>query len=141
MILMLVVDGTNKVFGRLASQVAKKILQGEEVHLVNAEKLVLKGNPKQIEERYLTKRGLRNKGTPERSPVWPKVPHMLVKRMMRGMLPRKTTRGKEALGRLRVYTGNPKKFEESMKPANADFDGVSKHTTVLVLCRRLGYQG
>lgn len=138
---MLIVDGTNRIFGRVASQIAKKLMQGEEVHLVNAEKLVIKGNPKQIEERYLVKRGIRNKGTPEHSPTWPKVPHLLVKRMMRGMLPRKTARGADALHRLRVYAGNPKKLQESMTPSNADFDGLSKHTTVHGLCRRLGYQG
>ena len=138
---MLVVDGSNKVFGRLASQVAKKLILGEEVHLINAEKLVIKGNPVQIAERYLTKRGIRHKGTPERSPTWPKLPHLLVKRMLRGMLPRKSSRGRDALHRLRVYTGNPKKLEEKAKLEGASFDGVSKHMTILELCRKIGYSG
>lgn len=138
---MLVVDGTNMIFGRLASQIAKKLIGGEEVHLINAEKMVIRGNPAQIAGRYLTKRGIKHKGTPERSPVWSRVPHMLVKRMIRGMLPRKTTRGKDALGRLRVYTGNPKRMHESIKFEGAAFDGVSKHITVHALCRRIGYTG
>jgi len=139
--LMQVVDGTNMIFGRLASQVAKRLMRGEEVHLINAEKIVIVGNPKQIEQRYLTKRGIRHKGTPERSPVWPKIPHMLVKRMIRGMLPRETPRGRDALKRLRVYTGNPKGMECSLKPEKADFDGVSKHITIHDLCRSIGYSG
>jgi len=138
---MLIIDGTNMVFGRLASQIAKKLLTGEEVHLINAEKLVIRGNPKQISDRYLVKRGIRNKGTPERSPTWPKVPHLLVKRMIRGMLPRKSSRGKAALGRLRVYTGNPKNFKEGPRLEGAEFDGVSKHITVHDLCRTIGYTG
>lgn len=141
MIFMLVIDGTNKVFGRVATQIAKKVLLGEEVHLINAEKLVIKGNPSQIEERYLTKRGIRHKGTPERSPSWPKIPHLLVKRMIRGMLPRKTMRGRDALRRLRIYSGNPKKLEENMKAEGALFDGMSKHITIHDLCRRIGYSG
>jgi len=139
--IMQVIDGTNMVFGRLASQIAKKVLLGEEVHLINAEKIVIRGDPKQIRERYLEKRGLKNKGTPERSPVWPKVPHMLVKRMIRGMLPRKTTRGLAALRRLIVYTGNPKNLKTSLAVEGADFDGVSSHITIHELCRNIGYLG
>jgi large subunit ribosomal protein L13 len=139
--LMHVVDGTNMVFGRLASQIAKRLISGEEVHLINAEKLVIVGNPKQISGRYLTKRGIRHKGTPERSPVWPRIPHMLVKRMIRGMLPRESSRGRDALRRLRVYTGNPKKLEGNLKLEKAAFDGISKHITIHELCRSIGYPG
>ncbi len=140
--LMQVIDGTNMVFGRLASQIAKRLISGEEVHLINSEKLVIIGNPKQISGRYLTKRGIRHKGTPERSPVWPRIPHMLVKRMIRGMLPsRETSRGREALRRLRVYTGNPKKLEAKIKVEGADYDGISRHVTIHELCRSIGYSG
>lgn len=138
---MAIVDGTNLVFGRASSQIAKKLLLGEEVHLVNAEKMVLVGNPRQISDRYKVKRGLKHKGSPEKSPKWPKVPHLLVKRMIRGMLPHKSARGKGALKRLRVYTGNPKKMEQDLKLENASYDGVSKHMTVHELCKSIGYSG
>jgi large subunit ribosomal protein L13 len=138
---MQVVDGTNMIFGRLASQIAKRLIKGEEIHLINAEKLVIIGKPEQISQRYLTKRGIRHKGTPERSPVWSRVPHLLVKRMIRGMLPRKSSRGVAALKRLRVYTGNPKKLEINLKVDNATFDGVPKHTTVYDVCKSIGYSG
>ncbi len=137
----MIVDGTDMIFGRLASQIAKKLMRGEEVHLINAEKLVIVGNPQQIRQRYLTKRGLRNKGTPERSPVWSKVPHLLVKRMIRGMLPRESSRGKDALKRLRVYSVNPEKLEGAAKMEGADYDGVSKHVTIHELCKSIGYSG
>ena len=138
---MHIVDGTNMIFGRLASQIAKRLMKGEEVHLVNAERMVIVGRPEQIAQRYLTKRGLRNKGTPERSPVWAKIPHLLVKRMVRGMLPRETARGKAALKKLMVFTGNPKKLEANLKLEKASFDGISKHITIHQICRRIGYMG
>jgi len=138
---MAVVDGNSMIFGRLASQVAKKLLAGEEVHLINAEKLVLMGNPQQIRERYLTKRGIKAKGRPEKSPVWSRVPHMLVKRMVRGMLPRETMRGRAALRRLKAYTGNPQKLAADTKFEQAAFDGLSKHVTILELCKTIGYSG
>lgn len=141
MMFMQIIDATNMVFGRTASQIAKRLINGEEVHVINAEKFVLVGNPDQIIERYLVKRGLKNKADPEKSPKWPKVPHMLVKRMVRGMLPRESSRGKAALGRLRTYTGNPKNMEQNLKIEKAAFDGLSKHITIHDLCRRLGYTG
>ncbi|HSB47300.1 MAG TPA: 50S ribosomal protein L13 [Candidatus Bilamarchaeum sp.] len=137
----MIVDGNNMIFGRLASQVAKKLMTGEEVHLINAEKIVIVGNPKQISQRYLTKRGIKHKGTPERSPVWSRIPHMLVKRMIRGMLPRETSRGRVALKKLRVYTGNPKNLAASGKVESAEYDGISKHITIKELCRSIGYSG
>jgi ribosomal protein L13 len=66
---------------------------------------------------------------------------MLVKRMIRGMLPRETSRGKAALKKLRVYTGNPKNLAASGKMENAEYDGVSKHITIQDLCRSIGYSG
>lgn len=138
---MIVIDGTNMVFGRMASQLAKKLLTGEEIHLINAEKLVLIGNSDQIAERYMQKRRLKHKGKPENSPKWSKVPHLLVKRMVRGMLPHRTLRGKQAMTRLRVYTGNPKNLEQNLKLEKAAFDGVSKHISVYDLCKKIGYSG
>jgi large subunit ribosomal protein L13 len=138
---MAVVDGTGLILGRASSQIAKKLLLGDEVHLVNAEKLIILGNSKQITERYIVKRGLKHKGNPERSPKWSKVPHLLVKRMIRGMLPHKTAKGKKALGRLRVYTGNPKKLGQDLKLEKASFDGIAKHISVHELCKNIGYSG
>ena len=138
---MIVVDGTDMIMGRMASQISKKLIEGEEVHLVNAENIVLVGNPKQIVERYKQKRRLINKANPEHSPMWSKVPYLLVKRMIRGMLPRKKMKGRDALRKLRVYNGNPKNLEVNFKPEKASFDGISKHITVVELCKNLGYSG
>ncbi|MBI5223688.1 50S ribosomal protein L13 [Candidatus Micrarchaeota archaeon] len=133
----LVIDGSNVVFGRLATQIAKKLMSGHEVHLINAEHLVIKGNPTQIFERYLVKRGLKNKGTPERSPVWSKVPHLLVKRMISGMLPHENSRGRSALKLLIVYTGNPKSLQKGSMEVPS-FDGKSRSMTIKDLCKKLG---
>lgn len=138
---MHVIDGTNLVFGRAASRIAKSILQGEEVKLINAERMIISGTRNVIAERYRTKRRLQNKANPENSPKWPKVPHLLVKRMLRGMLPWKSKRGKEAHKRLRVYTGNPEGLKPSTELKECLFKGLSKHVTVLELCKQIGYTG
>jgi large subunit ribosomal protein L13 len=139
--LMTVVDGTDMVFGRLASRIAKRLMLGEEVHLINAEKLVIVGKPSDITGKYAVRKSIKHKGKPEKSPKWPRLPHLLVKRMIRGMLPRESSRGRDALSRLRVYKGNPKNMKVDMKVDDAGFDGISKHVTIDELCRSLGYSG
>ncbi len=138
---MQVLDATNMIFGRAASQIAKRLILGEEVRIINAEKFVLVGNPEQIVERYLIKRRLRHKGNPEKSPTWSKVPHLLVKRMVRGMLPIKTASGRAAIKRLKVFTGNPENLNQNLKLEKASYDGLSKHITVHDLCKKMGYSG
>ena len=136
---MQVIDGTNLVFGRASSRIAKSLLEGEEIKLINAEKMILTGRKDVIVERYMTKRRLQNKATPEHSPKWPRVPHLLVKRMVRGMLPWKTKRGREAHKRLKVYTGNPENLKPTLNMEDCEFKGLSKHITILELCKHLGY--
>jgi len=101
--------------------------------------MVLQGNPAVIAEKYLERRRAKNKANPEHSPKWSKVPHMLVKRMIRGMLPWKTARGREAHKRVMVYTGNPKNLT-AIDFKTDKYDGISKHITINGLCKKLGYQ-
>ncbi len=136
---MIVIDGTNVIFGRMATFVAKKALSGEEIRVINAEKIVLTGNPSVIVERYLQRRRAKHTGNPELSPKWPRVPHMLIKRMIRGMLPWKTARGKSAYKRIIVYSGNPKELKAG-EIAIKKYDGVSPHITVQKLCEMMGYK-
>jgi large subunit ribosomal protein L13 len=136
---MITIDGTDCIFGRLATRIAKKALAGEEMHLINAEKIVILGNKSAILEKYATRRHLVHKGNPELSPKWPNVPHMLVKRMIRGMLPWKTSRGKAAYRRIIVYTGNPKHLTAAGFECDR-YDGISKHMTIIEVCKKIGYQ-
>src|SRR3989337_1637 len=97
---MIVVDGKNAVLGRLAGKVAKELLNGEEVAIVNAHKIIITGDRKKILEKYLFRRQI---GSPQHGPFFPKKPELIVKRTVRGMLPYKTPKGRNALKKLRVY--------------------------------------
>ncbi len=136
---MVAIDGNNHVLGRLASHIAKRLLNGEEIYLANCESILIIGNPVSTLLRYRTRRSLQHKGTPEYSPKWPKVPSLLVKRVIRGMVPWERTRGKEAMHKLTVVMGNPKNMELSKVP-NAKFDTDAKFMTIGKLCKELGYQ-
>jgi len=49
----------------------------------------------------------RARGDPYHGPFFPRSPERVVKRTIRGMLPYRTARGKEALKRLRVFISIP----------------------------------
>ena len=105
---MKVIEGENAILGRLSAHVAKTLLLGEEVAVVNAEKAIVTGSKEMIFANYKEKhdRGHRYKG-----PFFPKEPHMIVKRTIRGMIPWKRPRGQAAFKRLKVYIGTPEEFK------------------------------
>jgi large subunit ribosomal protein L13 len=134
------INAEGLIVGRMASIVAKKILNGESVVIVNAEKALMTGKKRMLIEDYVTKRNMQNKQNPEKSPKFPNVPNLFVRRLVRGMLPWKTTRGKDAFRKLKVFVGNPeavKDFEavEAAKPKN-----LVKYMVIGDLCRQLGWR-
>ncbi|ELY45221.1 50S ribosomal protein L13 [Natronorubrum tibetense] len=98
-----VVDAGDCILGRVASEVAQRALDGERVAIVNAEDAVITGDKEDIFENYRTRIQLGS----DRGPYYPKRPDTIFKRSVRGMLPYKKTRGREALENVRVYVGNP----------------------------------
>ncbi|NPA75528.1 MAG: 50S ribosomal protein L13 [Euryarchaeota archaeon] len=106
---MKIIDADNMIMGRLASKVAKDLLRGEEIIIVNAEKAVITGNKEYIIEKYAKMREI---GTPRKGPRYPKMPDRILKRTVRGMLPVKKGHGKEAYGRLKVYMGVPRELSD-----------------------------
>ena len=138
---MLVIDGAGCVLGRLGSRIAKELLKGETVVLINADKIVISGNLKDIVGKYMTRRRIQTHQRPELKPRYPRVPHLFVKRLIRGMLPWKSKRGKDAFKRLKVYTEPPEDLKE-VKPIKiqlAEKRNLRKSVTVLEVCKRLGY--
>ncbi len=111
---MKIIDGENAVLGRLAGFAAKESLKGEEIVILNCNKVIITGNRKNIEEDFKLKR--KRVGSGQRGPKVSRLPYLIIKRAIRGMLPEhRSGRGKEALRRIKCYDGVPKEFEESNK--------------------------
>jgi large subunit ribosomal protein L13 len=107
-------DAESQILGRMCSKIAKELLKGEKIVVVNAEKAVISGNPKAIIEEYKRKR---ERGDPKKGPFFPRYPDQIFRRTVRGMLPWHKPKGRKALKNLRVYIGIPtelknKKFEK-----------------------------
>ncbi len=112
---VVVIDADGLVAGRLASVVAKRLLRGENVVVINAEKAIITGKPQRIVKEYMKKVSeWRTHYNPEKlGPKIPRRPDRVLKRMVRGMLPHKKPRGRLAYKRLKVYIGIPEDIDAS----------------------------
>jgi len=112
---MIVVDGTDHLAGRLSSNVAKMLLKGNRVTVVNCEKIMISGSKSNIVKNYKDFLLVASILHPEHGPYHPRRPDTMIERMVRGMLPRKKPSGQAALKRLRTYIGVPSQFRTSKK--------------------------
>ena len=140
---MLIIDGKNSVLGRMSSKIAKELIKGEEVILVNAEEAIITGSPKKVVERYQQRRNLRDPAKPEKGRKTPRRPDLFVRKIIRGMLPWKTKKGLDAYRRLKVHIGTPKEYEgkaikiSESKSITSDY----KYIKIEELCKNLGWKG
>src|SRR5436190_2099528 len=110
---IVVIDAENAVAGRLASYVAKQLLLGKEIAVVNAEKAIIIGNEKDITKKYISMR--RKGGSAMKGPLFPSNPERILKRIIKCMLPIKRGRGVDALRRVKCYNAIPEEFKDSKK--------------------------
>ncbi|MFA4952649.1 MAG: 50S ribosomal protein L13 [Candidatus Pacearchaeota archaeon] len=110
---MKIIDGTNAILGRLASYAAKEALKGEELVILNCEKIIITGNKKNIEKEFQEKRD--RVGSGQKGPKISRSSDKIVKRTIRGMVAHRYKRGKDALKKIRCYVGVPKEFENQKK--------------------------
>ncbi len=140
---MKVVDASGMILGRLASRVAKMLLEGEEVVVVNAEKAVISGSRESVLAKYRERRERKSIVNPRRhGPHYPRRPEMILKRAVRGMLPYKQGRGRSAFKRLRVYIGTPEEYTSAEKVSFTEASytklKVPRYVTLEELSRHLG---
>jgi large subunit ribosomal protein L13 len=105
----MIIDATNLIIGRLATVVAKKALLGEKIHIVNAEKAVITGKKELVLSRYRQKK---DRGAPRKGPYLSRYADRILRKTIRGMLPYKLPRGKEAYSHVMCYLGVPEEFKD-----------------------------
>ncbi len=110
---MPVINAEGLIMGRLCSHVAKRLRNGEEIVIVNAEKAVISGNRAQLYEFYSHRRNRASSQTKAKGPFYPRGADRIVKRSVRGMIEYKKPSGRAALKRLKVYLGVPREFKNA----------------------------
>jgi len=134
-----VINADGLILGRMATYVAKRLLNGEEIVIINAEKAILSGRKS---SKLADAKEFLNVGAPMRGPYHHRRPDRLVGKTVRGMLPHRRPKGMQAFKRLRVYIGIPDdlkdKTAETLSKAQAK-KLTCPHITVGEFAREIGW--
>ena len=135
----MIIDANNLILGRLGTFVAKKALLGEKIDIVNCENAIFTGDKYDIFGRYDK---VLHTGTPAKGPFTRKRPDRFVQRAIRGMLPYKKGRGREAFKNIKCYMGVPDELKgqkkETINGANAEKLPNLKYVTIKDVCMHIG---
>lgn len=128
---MMIINAENNILGRLGAFAAKQALMGEDVRIVNSEKAVISGNRKDVLGKF---KANRNRGIPLGGPYYRRSPEQIVRRVVRGMLPYKKEKGRNAYKRVLCYKGIPDEFsdKEFTQVPGADYLKITKTQATLV---------
>ena len=80
----IVVDGTNLIAGRLGSHVAKLLIEGKRVSIVNCENIMISGTRSNIIKEYKNFLEIASIINPKHGPFHPRRPDTIITRMIRG---------------------------------------------------------
>ncbi len=139
----IVIDATDHIAGRLASNVAKLLIKGNRVSVVNCEKIMMSGTRSNQIKEYREFLEINSIINYKHGPVHYRRPDTVMAKMIRQMLPfdRKPS-GKESYQRLRTYIGSPKEIKslEKIQFEKAKIKKApSNYTALGELCRVIGW--
>ena len=135
----MIVDAKDTILGRLGSFVAKQVLLGNEVDVVNCEECIVSGRKHAILKEYIKRL---HRKAPTKAPYFYRRPDMFVKRTIRGMLPFKRARGREVIKNIKCYIGVPENLRNE-KPLRIENTGVERlhsadYIKVKDICKAVG---
>merc|ERR1740121_578317 len=110
-----IVDGRGHLQGRLASIVAKQLLEGQRVTVVRCEQINISNSLFRQELKWAQFTRKTNNVRPSHGPFHYRAPSKMFWRVIRGMIPHKTARGAAALDRFVVYDGMPHPYDVKKK--------------------------
>ena len=134
------VNAEGLIVGRMCSKVAKRLLNGEEVIILNAEKAVFSGKKK---SKVLEAHIFLEVGAPMRGPFHYRRPDRFLRKIVRGMVPFKQPKGKNAYKRLKVFMGVPLELKDQKmitfeEASSANLKGP--HFTLGELAKEIGWK-
>jgi len=113
---VVVIDGKGHLLGRLASIVAKQLLNGQKIVIVRCEALNISGEFFRSKLKYAAHLRKITRYNPTRGgPFHFRAPSRIFYKAIRGMIPHTTPRGAAALERLKVFEGIPPPYDTKKK--------------------------
>jgi large subunit ribosomal protein L13 len=140
----LYVDASEQIAGRLYSTIAKELLSGKRVVVLNAEKALISGRSSSVFRQWQARLEIYSHVNPIYGPIHPRRPDNILRRMVRGMVPKTKTKGRDAMHHLRVYMGVPEKYT---KQKTMKFDDampkrpIPQYTTIAEISKNIGWNG
>jgi len=134
------VNADGLIVGRMCSKVAKRLLNGEEVIILNAEKAVFSGKKK---SKVAEAKEFLDVGAPKRGPFHYRRPDRFLRKTVRGMLPFKLPKGKSAYKRLKVFMGVPLELKDQQLITFAEAQSTSlkgPHFTLGEMAKEIGWR-
>ena len=134
----MIIDAKDAILGRLGTYVAKQALLGNKVDVINCEETLVSGRKHAILKEYIRRI---NRKAPGKGPFLYRRPDMLVKRTIRGMLPFKRARGREAFKNIKCHVGVPDnlKNEKHVRVESAGSEKLgADYLKVRDICRAIG---
>mmetsp|Transcript_57757 Transcript_57757/g.95837 ORF Transcript_57757/g.95837 Transcript_57757/m.95837 type:complete len:211 (-) Transcript_57757:232-864(-) len=111
----LIIDARDHILGRLASTVAKHLMMGTKIIVLRCERIVMSGHHIRNKLKMKSFRGHRMNTNPSRGPFHYCQPSRVFYRVVRGMIPHKTPKGKKTLSLLHCYDGMPPRYQHVRK--------------------------
>jgi large subunit ribosomal protein L13Ae len=121
-----VIDCKNHLLGRLASIVAKEMLAGQRVVCVRCEHINISGSFYRNKLKFLDKLRKCTNTNPTHGPFHFRSPSKIFYRVIRGMIPHKTHRGKCAMERLKAFDGVPEPYDKMKRMVVPDAFRVTR---------------
>ena len=107
-----VIDCKDHLLGRLASVIAKELLNGQKIVCVRTEAICISGSFLRNRIKYHYFLDKKKNTNPRAGPFHFRCPSKILWRTIRGMLPHKIHRGAQALQRLKVFEGVPPPYDK-----------------------------
>ena len=111
----IIVDARGHLLGRLASYVAKELLNGQKIVVVRCEHIMRSGSLFRNKLKYHEFLNKTHNSNPKIGFSHYRSPSRIFWRTVRGMLPHKSPRGAAALGRLKTFEGIPFPYDHKRR--------------------------
>ncbi len=135
-----VIDANSLVLGRMASIIARRLLLGEHIIVVNAEKAVFSGRKT---SKVREAKEFLEVGGVGRGPFHYRRPDRIVRKTIKGMLPVKQAKGIQAYKRLCTFIGVPENLKNQKMETLTDAQASKlscPHFTVGEFAEEIGWR-
>ncbi|MDD3084073.1 MAG: 50S ribosomal protein L13 [Candidatus ainarchaeum sp.] len=104
----MIINAEGLVAGRLASKIAKKAINKETITIINAEKAIIVGTRNSIMPKFEQRVNASVKSNPHYGPKYDRIPSKMLRKIIKGMLPRRKKTAEKIIKQITIYNSIPK---------------------------------